>query len=194
MKRGTGVPSLLLSTCSPLRSRVESNSFCVALKKKSRYILPLLFFRCWRTPDKSWLRPTCIPLTRSRWTTRSKKVWLIFLLCCSKSPFLQLLGTLSSLARCTSHPLFLLLSSSFLWFSDIRFVSSCHFSLSSLQLIHMWWRTQRFLATLRCVSRASSTTTLTGTLNGAACCAGGSTSVTRQGSSPEGPTSMSSPW
>lgn len=88
VNRGTGVPSLLLSTCSPLGSRIESaNSVCVALKKKSCDTLPLLFFRCWRTPDKSWLRPTCSPMTRSPWTTRSKKVWLLFILRCSLSLF-----------------------------------------------------------------------------------------------------------
>lgn len=93
---------------------------------------------------------------------------------------------------CVTDPFFLFSSCAC---SDISFLLSFLCVLSpSLQHIHTWWRTRLFLATWCCVSPASSTTTMTGTLNGAACCAGGSISVTRQGSSQEGPTSTSSHW
>lgn len=54
--------------------------FLACFSLNSAVFLPQLPPRCWRIPGRSWSRPTCSPMTLSPWTTRSKKVRLLFLL------------------------------------------------------------------------------------------------------------------
>lgn len=66
------VTASLFTSEITVENKIKNTSTCVSL-----------LLRCWRTPDRSWLRRTCGRTIPSPWMIRSKKVGFMFFL----SPF-----------------------------------------------------------------------------------------------------------
>lgn len=97
------VTASLFTSEITVENKIKNTSTCVSLR-----------LRCWRTPDKSWLRRTCGRTIPSPWMIRSKKVgFMVFFV--SISSFYYLLFFLSRLLFFCC-PLFLYLNHEYAYF------------------------------------------------------------------------------